>query len=109
MAKLVSMKLDKKARKEAGSSTALGDAPDYPWGLTITLDNDTIEKLGLADDLPEAGESMVVQAKADVVTVSSRGTGTAIERSVTLQITDLSVVDPDDATAVGKLYGGEKT
>jgi hypothetical protein len=97
---LVNMKMDPKARekKYAESSVAV-DAPMYPWGLSITLDEDALELLGLAK-LPQVGKPMMLVARVDVTSVSesknqSEDRGTHKHRSVSLQITDLALA-PDE-------------
>ena len=89
MQKLVSMKIDKKAReKMAEPSTLLSDAPIYPYGLQLRLDEEALDKLG-EDHLPEVGGTVMVLAKAKVTSVSSNESDSGKRRNVELQITDL--------------------
>lgn len=109
MAKLVSMKISKaeaKAMMEP-SSLAEGDRPRYPWGLSITLDKDALAKLDIGDDLPSVGESYVLVAKVDVVSVSSNQSEGGSNRSVGLQITEMCLEDGDAKDAAAELYKGE--
>lgn len=90
MAKLVSMKLDPSEDKHDGPPMPAGEGPRYPWGLTLNLDDEAIEKLDI--DLPKVDSSVMVYAKALVQSVSSNQTaGGEKRRSVTLQITHLCV------------------
>lgn len=65
--------------------------PKYPWGLKLTLNEESLAKLGI-ETLPKAGAEVTIQAKASVCGVSQyeRDTGEA-NRAVDLQITDLGI------------------
>lgn len=89
--KLVSMKLTKSERKEMASPAETAyDGPEYPYGLQVNLDDDTIEKLGLA--MPKVGGELTLTACVRVTSVASseheRGSK---NRSVSLQITDMAI------------------
>lgn len=107
--KLVSMKMTKAEIKERNAPMAdAPDSPRYPYGLTIRLDNDSLDKLG-EDTLPAVGESVMVLAKATVSSMSSNESADGgAYRSLELQITDLCLEADDDVVkkAVGKLYKG---
>jgi len=106
--KLTNMKLTTAEQKAMMSpSLAVGDRPRYPWGLSITLDTDTLDKLGLKK-LPEVGAEFYLCASADVVSLSSNESEGGKNRSLSLQITALSLELEDDTDAAGaadKLYG----
>jgi hypothetical protein len=104
--KLVNMKLDAKAREKTPATIA-ADQPVYPWGLSLTLDNDSLEKLGI--DLPKVGKTLMVTARVDVTGVSSNESESGKNRSVSLQITDLSVSpgEGEGGDAAEKLYPKE--
>lgn len=110
MAKLVSMKISAAEAKKMmePSSLAEGDRPRYPWGLSITLDKDALDKLGIDDELPSVGESYVLIAEVDVVSVSSNQSEGGGNRSVGLQITSMCLEDADTDTskAASTLYEG---
>jgi hypothetical protein len=107
---MVSMKIDPKAREDRFASLAEGtkDGPIYPYGLALTLDEDSLDKLDL--ELPKVGKSVIVYARAEVTSVSSNKTGEGERRSVSLQITDLSVRSESETApdAAEKLYDGDK-
>jgi|SRR5215475_7722495 len=44
--------------------------PQYPYGLCISLDDDSLEKLGLAGDLPDVGDILEVYVTAKVTCAS---------------------------------------
>ena len=64
----------------------------YPWGLRITLDNESLQRLGLnAKSLPAVGDSVSVMAMANVCSVSTRTTDHGEDNYVELQITDIGL------------------
>ena len=88
---LVSMKLSKQSRQEATPQAVESQGPEYPYGLRLSLDEDSLEKLGI-EELLEAGKSVHVVAKAEIVSVSHQESAHGKpHRSVELQITDLAV------------------
>lgn len=110
MSKLVSMKIDKKAREERYAETAVAsEGPAYPWGLQLNLDNEALEKLGI--DLPEVGKTMMIIARVDITAASSsesiEGGKTRQNRSASLQITDLCLEADagEGGSAAETLYG----
>lgn len=106
--KLVDMKLDKKTRDTLATPSDPGDGPAYPWGLSVTLDEEALDKLGLK--LPKVGKTFLLCALVDVTSVSSNEQQDQEPRSsVTLQITDLSLEDPPKgADPADTLYGKAK-
>lgn len=87
------------------------DEPRYPWGLTITLDDGALEKLGMLEHMPAVGDEVIITALACVTGVNSRQTaGGENESSVTLQITDMACDNgPEDLGGMaGRMYGGDK-
>ena len=93
---LVSMKRDKKKKDKKADNSPMCcptpcDAPEYPWGLSITLESESLDKLGM-DDLPRVGSTVKIVAETRVESVSSRSTSEDDEnRSVQLQIVKLAV------------------
>ncbi|HBV7426222.1 capsid staple protein [Citrobacter sp. Cb028] len=81
---------------------------DYPWGLCISLDNETLSKLGVAT--PTVGGVVMIMAKAIVKSTSERQDDDGTYRRAELQITDMGIA-PDSSeqqkTAAQTLYGGE--
>lgn len=79
---------------------------DYPYGLCISLDNDTLGKLGV--ELPPVGTEVMITAKAIVRSTSVRQDDEETYRRAELQITDM-VVAPAEASeqksAADTLYG----
>lgn len=96
-AKLISMKrtpADK--RKDAGETCSIeAIAPDFPYGLTIRMDGDELDKLKI-NTLPTVGTDMVITAKVKITRVSQSAStstkGDADEsRCVEMQITDMAI------------------
>lgn len=107
--KLTNMKMSAEEADEYGEST-LAEAPEYPYGLRLSLDDDALDKLGLGEKLPKVGETLTVLAKVDVVHVHvSQDQEGEPESSVQLQITDMSVEKPyEESNAESALYGSEE-
>jgi hypothetical protein len=101
---MVNMKMTAEEAKEyTGAPISAGDAPAYPYGLCICLNDDSLKKLGF-DDPPPVGTQMRVTA---MVTVTSTGVNQQQdgdkEARCELQITDMELTGgAPDAT---KLYG----
>jgi hypothetical protein len=108
--KLHSMKLTKKEREPSEVKSMAVDAPRYPYGLSINLDEDAIAKLDL-DELPATDEVMILVARVDVTgTSSNETTGGGKRRSITLQITEMALgpnETGDKPKAQDVLYGKE--
>jgi len=110
---MVSMKVEREDKM-----AEVKDNP-YGYGLTICLNEEQVEALGLNKNPPEAGSSVGIQAMATVRRVTrsvdaeedmaegepADGVDTVLE----LQITDMGVTTPgrQSADTAGKLYGGE--
>jgi hypothetical protein len=89
----------KKEMKDYAMPSAAPDGPSvpqYPYGLCISMDEDSLEKIGEGDELPEVGEVVHLVALAKVTSASSREEITSdgakkVCRRVELQITHLAV------------------
>jgi hypothetical protein len=104
MMKLVSMKM-----KKSESNTALAmpaEAPEYPYGLSLTLDTSALDKLGLDVTELEVGSKKMIMAEATVTAISSNESqGGTPQQSVSLQITDLACEEMDTDSTEDKIYG----
>lgn len=105
---LVSMKLTPKESKEQSEGPAVADRPQFPFGLSIRLSEEQIEKLGIVT-LPKVGTKLALLARVDVERVSETSTqGDGKHRSMELQITDMGLEkETNIAAAAEKLYGGK--
>ena len=64
--------------------------PQYPYGLRLHLDEETLKKLAL-EKLPEIGGKLMLQARVEVCEVSEHKSVYGMNRSLGLQITDLGL------------------
>ena len=90
---LVSMKRapEKKAKKSDMCCSMPCSASEYPWGLSINLENESLDKLGM-EDLPKVGDIVKIVAEAKVESVSSRSDkDTKNNRTVSLQIVKMAI------------------
>lgn len=74
--------------------------PKYPYGLCVSLDDDSLKKLGLDGELPAVGEIIHFEAIARVTSASENERETtegATEKCcrVELQITDMGVASSE--------------
>jgi major coat protein len=79
--------------------------PVYHWGLCIRLDDDSLKKLGMEDELPEVGDMIHLFAMAKATSVRQEeveDSATGEKRKCTcieLQITHLATEDEDQGSA----------
>lgn len=81
------------------------EVPKYPWGLSLDLNNQVLEKLGISI-LPAIGSEMILTAKVKVTSTSAYEEQDGTEQCLGLQITamDISGAEPS-SSAAAKLYG----
>ena len=85
-----SMKLspaDKKAEEK--SMEVSSDSQEYPWGLTLRLEQDTMDKLSTGE--LKVGDELMMQAAVRVTSVSSHDGEGGSESSASLQITEMGL------------------
>lgn len=101
------MKLTAAEKKESMPQAAKMDAPQYPYGLRIELDKDTIKKLGI--DLPAIGEELEVRAIAKVISChASQSAEGSDYASCSLQIISMEIKGESDVASIaGRLYKKE--
>jgi hypothetical protein len=83
-------------------ASPVASVPTYPYGLCISLDEETMAKLGMNAEMPAVGEVMQFTAMAKVTSASmsehERSDGTKEQCCrVEMQITDMGVPAPDMA------------
>lgn len=93
---LTNMKLTSKEKKSYSTvSSGLADkGPDYPWGLTINLEKEAINKLGIDIRNMKVGAEVSLMAKAKITSVSERKDNEGESQSLSIQITDISLDNP---------------
>ena len=79
--------------------------PEYPYGLSISLDSETLKKLKIDGDLPNVGETIHGSFIARVTSASINervGDGGAAgqDSRIELQITDMGILSADPADAL---------
>jgi hypothetical protein len=94
-AALVSLKnkKSKKSKKSDMNAVPAGPVDEYPYGLSLDLNTETMKKLGIKK-LPTVGEKYSIKAEAKVRSISehsSESDGGKPSRSLCLQITKMAV------------------
>lgn len=111
MSELTSMQISAAERKkyaEPTLATGATDGPRYPWGLSLTLDDEALTKLGI-DTLPKVGTAQMLIARVEVTRTSSDiGEDKTKRQSVSLQITDCALEPEDQRQSIeDALYGDQ--
>ena len=89
----MTMKSMKVGKKEQSAVEKLyePEQQDYPYGLTIELDDETLKKLGITE-LPEIRNKMLLAANIEVRSTSeSKNDSGRDHKNVSLQITDMEL------------------
>lgn len=82
----------------------LGDAPRYFYGLRIDLCDEALKAMSIIK-MPAAGDTLMIQARVRVDTVSETAQQDGVERCMCLQITDLGLgPDTMKPSAEERLY-----
>jgi len=89
------MKDMKISRKNADTKTeavgpAATDSPEYPYGLSVHLNHDSLKKLGLHKNPPQVGDKLHLHAHAHVTSTRQEANG---EHHVELQLRKLDLKD----------------
>jgi hypothetical protein len=91
---MVDMSTTPEEAKEYASGMAAsnpGDAPKYPYGLCLCLNDESMKKLGLTEMLP-VGTEVTITAKAKVTSVrASEEVDGDKNASMDLQVTDMEL------------------
>lgn len=64
------------------------DKSEYPPGLRLELDNDTLKKLGISE-LPKLGEKFLVMAKAEVASANQHKNDDGKHQYLGLQLVEM--------------------
>jgi len=110
MPKLINMKMDDADRKNTALEAAQPtkeSGPAYPWGLSINLEKESLDKLGI--DLSDYAVGDKISLVADCYVKSLRQSesyeGNYQEKSMEIQLTDMAVEKgeymPEDENAMG--------
>jgi hypothetical protein len=81
-----------------GKAVSMPQESVYPYGLSITLDTETLQKLGLdcGDEECQVGNYLHLNALAEVTGYHKSDTGSGEQHTLNLQITHLSLEDSDE-------------
>lgn len=103
---LTDMKLSLDEAKEMDSCIggSADGGPKYPWGLTVSLDDATLRKLGMSD-LPNVGAQMRLMAVVEVCSTSQHANQDGTDKCVSLQITQMGL-EGEAPQPAQVLYGG---
>lgn len=101
-----SMKLDKEYKKTMEFVECCISEQDYPYGLSISLEEPSIQKL-VINDLPEIGQKFLLKSIVEVTSISNNKNKDYSNRCIRLQITDmeLSEAPKQEPSAESVLYG----
>lgn len=101
--KMISTAYTPEEAKEETYEAEENEAPKYPWGLTLCLNDDMLEKLGI--DKMEVGTMVTVMARAKVTGYSERELQDETEKYLDLQLTDLGI-DSGSTMPTEAMYDG---
>jgi hypothetical protein len=107
---LVNMKATPAQQKTYGGVEApVPDAPEYPYGLALHLDQDSLKKLGVKVDPAMVKQEVGLHAKGYIKRVEKSADEQETRVFVDIQITDLAVeTGPGQPAAEDRLYGPDK-
>lgn len=78
---------------EKDGECCMSDKPMYPYGLKISIDNESYEKLGLTSP-PAVGSGFAMMARVEVCSVRQEKTkDEGVEIYLELQITDMELAE----------------
>jgi len=93
--KLQSMKLTKQERsgeEEKMPTAGKYEGPEYPYGLEISLEKESLEKLGLdIDDFTVGGEIEII-CNGEITRTNESAGKNNINSSVSIQITEMAMM-----------------
>ena len=94
--KMTDMKMAAGERKKMMPTTVeTSKGPSYPWGLVISLDAASMDKMGIKE-MPEVGVECEIHGVGKVTRVSESASPGRKDRSMEIQITKLAVAHEDD-------------
>jgi hypothetical protein len=92
------------AQEQYGSPTKLADAPEYPYGLEVTLNDDALDTSGSRPDARRRRGDDASRRSVKVCRTNAYETlGGETEKSLSFQITDMAV---EPQAKESKLYAG---
>lgn len=105
---MISMKtMPKPATALVEAAPGVDQAPEYPWGLRLCLDTETLQKLGFSEP-PAVGTKLKLEAMVEVVSTSAHQEQGGDKRSsCDMQITEMELAagEREDADPARVMYG----
>ena len=86
---MTNMKINR-ANADSCNSCIPNDGPEYPYGLRICLNTDSLKALGI-ETLPDLGAELTIKAKVSVCGVCESKNLYGTDRNLDLQITDMEL------------------
>lgn len=83
------------------------ESEDYPYGLRISLDNDTLEKLGLSGEL-KSEDVVHLMAEGAVIESRSSTVNGKTQRSVEIQLRKIAVKEDGEHESASEILYGAK-
>lgn len=82
---------------EDGNKPSVAQENTYPYGCSLSLDDDVLKKLGLDCDDPECqvGNYVEIRILAEVTGLNSHDTGEGKKHCLNLQATHMEITDGD--------------
>lgn len=99
---------EKVDRATSLNETRPEDMNDYPYGLTIFLSHETLQKLGYASGGLESGARVSLLGSALIVSTESEMINGVKERKCNLQIQTLALEPLEERPAPSSILFGEK-
>lgn len=99
---MINMKQSRKGETLLAETEA-SEQPEYPYGLRIHLDQESLAKLGITE-MPEVGKTFTLQAHVQVVSVSQYENDEGKSREMGLQITDMDLKQEGGESDAKSLY-----
>lgn len=93
---MVDMRKTQAEKAEDMSCYPTANVSDYDYGLSICLNNDSLEKLDLDTDDVEVGDFIHIHALAKVTSISKRDTDNGSDSRIELVMTHISAEDEDE-------------
>ncbi len=96
--------MKQKPEREEAPGAIEAEQPQYPYGLSLSLEKEQLEKLGITE-LPKVGAKMMVHANAVVKTVSEYNTQSGQDQRVELQIIEMELAAGEAKDPAEIMYG----
>ena len=102
------MRMNAEEKKDLYSpESVIDDKPEYPYGLTITLNQESIEKLGIDAKSLKIGQAFKVLAEAKIKEIREvKENGDVQEHSIELQICEMDMAKEEEEKSADQFYQG---